>query len=207
MVRLYYTEDNSHEDQRLPRLAFPPKQVPLNRLLKKTGVFYCKVDIVNQNDYRKRIDMIRSEHKYTYVDDCTYQAGVTLDYEDKLPKLFETHIHDEEEARIVMDGSAYYDVQEPKTDKWIRICMDPGDMVIIPVGCIHRFTPDMKNFVKVRRFFHKQETNVPTFTGSDIENHSARLAYLTRFKSENVKDTLDDPKIVSTEDVKVSLKI
>jgi 1,2-dihydroxy-3-keto-5-methylthiopentene dioxygenase len=156
----------------------------LNRLLKKTGIFYCKVEIVNLADYRKRIDLIRADRKYTYVDDCTYQAGVTKDYEEKLPKWFESHIHDDDEARLVMEGSGFYDVQEAKTSKWIRICMEAGDMLIIPAGCIHRFTPDMKNLVKFRRFFHQQETNTPTFTGDEIDAHPARIEYLKRLKGE-----------------------
>jgi len=187
MVRLYYTDDNSQEDQRLPRFAFPPKQVPLNRLLKKTGVHYFKVDIVNLAEYRKRIDLIRSERKYTYVDDCSFQTGVTKDYEEKLPKWFESHLHDDDETRVIMDGSAFYDVQEAKTLKWIRICMEPGDMLIIPPGCMHRFTPDMKNFVKIRRFYHQQDNiaNIACITGEEAEKHPARIAYLNRFKSED----------------------
>jgi len=208
MVRLYYTEDsNCQEDQRLPRFAFPPKQVPLNRLLKKTGVHYFKVDIVNLADYRRRIDLIRGERKYTYVDDCAFQAGVTKDYEEKLPKWFETHMHDDDEARIVMDGSAYYDIQEPKTSKWIRICMEPGDMLIIPPGCLHRFTPDMKNYVKLRRFYHQQDTNIVAYTGEEVESHPARIAYLTRFKGEETNSCANDHALSESEQVAVGNEI
>ncbi|KAI6184749.1 1,2-dihydroxy-3-keto-5-methylthiopentene dioxygenase-like protein 3 [Aphelenchoides bicaudatus] len=156
MVQIWLMETYIYGDPRLPHHRFPPKKLNGDELTKKTGTLYYKLDLDDPISLSKRIALMKMERKFKREDTLTLDAQSTIDFEEKIAELFEETEADEDQARMVLEGSAYYDV-EGKDGEWIRILVEYGDLIIIPSGRSYRMTTTPKNFVKIRRFFKDTE--------------------------------------------------
>ncbi|XP_014486498.1 PREDICTED: 1,2-dihydroxy-3-keto-5-methylthiopentene dioxygenase-like, partial [Dinoponera quadriceps] len=156
----------------------PAEFVPLDEFFAKTGVEYFKVDHLN---YEKDDTLIklRQDRSYTYEDEITCSKECLQNYEEKLKNFYTEHLHTDEEIRLVLDGSGYFDVRD-KDDQWIRIEVKAGDLIIIPSGIYHRFTLDSDNYVKAKRYFVGEPVWLPHNRPAD--NMECRKMYLTRME-------------------------
>ena len=86
--------------------------------------------------------------------------------------------------RAIIDGNGYFDVRD-KNDKWIRIEVKKGDLLVIPGGSYHRFVPTLDDYIKTIRLFIGQPVWTPINRDTDskkIDASLVRQSYLKLIK-------------------------
>ncbi|XP_050521943.1 acireductone dioxygenase [Daktulosphaira vitifoliae] len=179
MVQAWYMEKNWTGDQREEHHKQPPEFIELDKLYKLSGVEYFQVNHLNPSSDEK-LKSLKSNRGYTYEDEITCSKECLQDYEKKLKIFFEEHLHTDEEIRLVLEGSGYFDIRDTNDD-WIRIKVEPGDLLIIPKGIYHRFTLDSNNFIKAKRYFIGEPVWTPYNRPAD--DMDCRQEYLNLIKS------------------------
>jgi len=79
-----------------------------------------------------------------------------------------------------MEGSGYFDIRDAR-DRWIRILVTPGQMIILPEGSYHRFTTDSNNFIKAMRLFVGAPIWTPYNRDTISESNPSRAKYVNNF--------------------------
>ncbi|PIA31642.1 hypothetical protein AQUCO_04900146v1 [Aquilegia coerulea] len=141
------------------------------------GVIYWHLNAKNyEND--EELDKIRKERGYNYMDFLDLCPEKMDNYEQKLKNFFTEHFHADEEIRYCLEGSGYFDIRD-KEDRWIRVWVKQGDMIVLPAGIHHRFTLDTGNYVKLMRLF----VGEPVWAAYNRpqEEHPARKEYTKNF--------------------------
>ncbi|XP_018023532.1 1,2-dihydroxy-3-keto-5-methylthiopentene dioxygenase [Hyalella azteca] len=178
MVRCWYAADVTPErDQRSELQLDPPQPIDIQQVGELTGVLYWKIDADN---YKSEgiLDKIRKERGYSYEDVIEVSPDTLPNYEQKIKNFFEEHLHTDEEIRFALAGSGYFDVRDPQ-DRWIRIALEKGDLIVLPAGIYHRFTLDEKNYIKAMRLFVGEPVWTPYNRPAD--DMEARKQYVHKF--------------------------
>uniref|UniRef100_A0A0D6R4G9 Acireductone dioxygenase n=1 Tax=Araucaria cunninghamii TaxID=56994 RepID=A0A0D6R4G9_ARACU len=169
--------NETDEDQRLPHHCEPEQYVSLEKLA-EIGVLYWHLDDVDNYETNEQLQQIRKDRGYTYNDIITCAPDKLPNYHDKLKSFFEEHIHTDEEIRLVLDGSGYFDVRD-EDDRWIRIWVKKGDLIVLPAGIYHRFTMDTANYTKAMRLFVGEPVWTPYNRPQD--DNPIRQGYVDNF--------------------------
>jgi 1,2-dihydroxy-3-keto-5-methylthiopentene dioxygenase len=134
-----------------------------------------------QTHYRS-LDKIAAERGYQNRDEITCSRACFGDqYEAKLAIFFEEHLHEDEEIRFVLDGSGFFDVRDA-ADRWVRLAVGKGDLIVLPAGIYHRFTLDDGEFIKAVRLFQAEPKWTPIdrkIEGTD--DNKFRKEYVEKF--------------------------
>jgi 1,2-dihydroxy-3-keto-5-methylthiopentene dioxygenase len=53
-------------------------------------------------------------------------------------KFKDEHLHTDDEVRFVLEGAGIFDIRSAD-DRWMRVVVEPGDVLVVPAGRNHRF--------------------------------------------------------------------
>ncbi|XP_057771554.1 acireductone dioxygenase 1-like [Salvia miltiorrhiza] len=171
-IEAWFMQEND-DDQRLPHQKDPPEYVSSGQLA-DLGVLYWNLD-PDRYENDPELNKIRQERGYSYMDMLDLCPEKVENYEEKLKNFYTEHIHGDEEIRYCLKGSGYFDVRD-KDDRWIRILIKPGDLIVLPAGIYHRFTLDTSNYIKLMRLFVGEPVWTPF--NRPQGNHPARKGYV-----------------------------
>lgn len=101
--------------------------------------------------YAAPLQQLRDERGYVEMDQI-HLGDTTPDLDALCDKFFKEHLHTDEEIRFVVGGGGIFDLRD-KDDAWMRVHVEPGDVIIVPANKYHRFTLDDKRTITCKRLF------------------------------------------------------
>ncbi|KAH8113092.1 1,2-dihydroxy-3-keto-5-methylthiopentene dioxygenase [Phellopilus nigrolimitatus] len=174
-MRAYFFDDVPGDQ----RLAHDSGEPVSEETLTALGVLYWHIPLDNNAVAEAQIDAIALERDYKNRDIINVtKEGLGDQYEAKLKMFFAEHMHEDEEIRYIKAGSGFFDVREHSTDRWIRVHLTPGDMLVLPPGIYHRFTLDESNAVTALRLFKDEPKWTPYNRNAETDVNPYRQEYV-----------------------------
>ncbi|VAI46466.1 unnamed protein product [Triticum turgidum subsp. durum] len=154
--------------------------LPLSKL-QEIGVLYWHLD-PKRPESEEELAKIRKDRGYNYMDHLDICPGKLANFEEKLKNFFTEHMHADEEIRYNLEGGGYFDVRD-KDDKWVRIWIKEGDIIVLPAGIYHRFALDAANHVKLMKLFLGEPVWIAH--NRPQEDHPVWQEYVKRLTDDN----------------------
>src|SRR5260370_36678419 len=102
--------------------------------LREFGVMHQRLPVEARAAEMARI---KRDHGYRDEDEVALSTD-TPNLDTICAKFDKEHYHTLDEVRFVVEGEGIFGVRD-KTDGWVRIHVNKGDLIIIPANTYHRF--------------------------------------------------------------------
>lgn len=104
--------------------------------LEKVGVRYHHLS-TDPARFEPALAELCQRSGYTTRDEVSLSKD-TPNLQGLLDKFKDEHLHDEDEVRFVLSGAGIFDLRSAD-DRWMRVQVMPGDVLVVPKGLYHRF--------------------------------------------------------------------
>ncbi|KAJ1973570.1 1,2-dihydroxy-3-keto-5-methylthiopentene dioxygenase, partial [Dimargaris xerosporica] len=172
-MRAYLYHDTP-DDPRQPHECTPSVAVS-EAELKQIGVLYWHCSGPQAID---QVNAIAQDRHYQNRDEITITPEKLPNYEARIKQFFQEHIHEDEEIRYIVEGAGYFDVRDSR-DRWVRIQVTAGDLIVLPAGIYHRFTLDTSDYIRTMRLF-KDEPKWEAIPRPTADANTYRTQYLAQ---------------------------
>lgn len=127
------------------------------------GVHYQKLSL-DEDAYQPHLDRLRDERGYG-TQDTIQLTPQTENLEAICKKFDDEHSHAEDEVRFVLSGEGIFDIRS-NADEWMRVVVEPGDLIVVPKDKFHRFELTDKKAIHCVRLFQDPAGWVPEYRGA-----------------------------------------
>jgi 1,2-dihydroxy-3-keto-5-methylthiopentene dioxygenase len=134
-VKAFYRDDNSAIDA---------------NGLEANGVIYRRLSL-HAAEYQPVLDELRTRRGYVTQDEVALRPE-TPNLDVVLKKFDPEHLHEDDEVRFVLEGEGVFDIRS-NDERWMRVVVEPGDLIVVPKGKNHRFELTDKRTIRCARLF------------------------------------------------------
>ncbi|GAB4542229.1 MAG: cupin domain-containing protein [Haliangiales bacterium] len=118
--------------------------------LQAEGILYQKLD-TDEARFQSSLDALKERQGYVAQDEVALRPD-NPKLDEICAKFVDEHYHDEDEVRFILDGAGIFDIRT-RDDRWMRVEVETGDLIVVPAGRHHRFfLTDERNIRAVRLF-------------------------------------------------------
>ena len=140
LSNLQRPQEFSNDFQGDPRHSHASSTLPIS-ILAKMGILHYYLPFSAPSSY-KEVNDLASARAYANRDIITISpSAMGCAYDDNIQMFNKEHMHEDEEIRYIFEGGGFFDVRDEE-DRWVRIQVGSGDLLILPGGIYHRFTVD-----------------------------------------------------------------
>ncbi|MCB9570004.1 MAG: cupin domain-containing protein [Myxococcales bacterium] len=131
--------------------------------LARVGALHERLEL-DPSAYQPSIDRLMAERGYVTQDIIelhpeTPNLGALCD------KFKDEHLHTDDEVRLVLEGEGIFDLRSAD-DRWMRVQVDPGDLLVVPAGLYHRFFLTDRKQIRCVRLFKDSSGWTPVYRGA-----------------------------------------
>lgn len=126
--------------------------------LRQTGVLHWQLPPAGSE---AEIARIKRDLGYVEQDEVSLSPE-TPNLDAICAKFDKEHYHTLDEVRFVVEGQGIFDVRDAE-DRWVRIEVDTGDLIVIPAHRYHRFYLTESKNIRCMRLFLNNEGWAPLY--------------------------------------------
>jgi 1,2-dihydroxy-3-keto-5-methylthiopentene dioxygenase len=145
-----------------------PRDPPLDAVeLVRAGVV-CERLPPDPEVREARLDALMRDRGYAARDEVALRPD-TPGLAELEAKFAAEHHHDDDEVRFVLEGEGVFDLRN-RDDAWMRLRVEPGDLVVVPAQLHHRFFLTSARTIRCVRLFKDAQGWVPHYRTSPPES-------------------------------------